>query len=212
VPELQFKVEAVEVMASAATPTLCLRLAIANRGAEHIHSVALAVQLQIEPARRRYSPAEKQALSDFFGEPERWASTVRPLFWTTVNAVVPSFAGCTSFDLPVPCSFDFNVAATKYFQALDDGEVAVALLFSGTVFYLDDDSVRVAPIAWSQEASCRIPLRVWQQMMTLHYSNSAWLTLRRDVFERLCRYKVRHGLPTWEQMMEHVLAAAGDRE
>jgi len=30
--------------------------------------------------------------------------------------------------------------------------------------------------------------------------------LRRDVFDRLYRYKVQHGIPTWEQTLEQVLS------
>ena len=33
------------------------------------------------------------------------------------------------------CTFDFNVAATKYFDGLEEGEVPSDFLFSGTVFY-----------------------------------------------------------------------------
>jgi len=44
-------------------------------------------------------------------------------------------------------------------------------------------------------------------MMDTYYPNSAWLCLRRDVFERLQEYKVRHGIPTWEQALESMLQA-----
>lgn len=210
-PELQFKIMNVVAMASAATPTLVLGLRIANmRSGEQIHSIALNVQLHIEPARRRYNDEERHGLTDLFGEPERWSSTVRPLYWTTLQAAVPSFEDETAFDLLVPCSYDFNVAATKYFHAIEDGEVPVALMFSGTVFYVAGGPLQAVPIPWSQEASCRVPVAIWKKMMALHYPNAAWLAIRRDVFDRIMRYKVRHGLPTWEQTLEHVLAAAGE--
>ena len=41
----------------------------------------------------------------------------------------------------------------------------------------------------------------------MHHPNSAWLCLRRDAFEQLYDYKVRHGLPTWEQAIARALAA-----
>jgi methylthioribose-1-phosphate isomerase len=44
-------------------------------------------------------------------------------------------------------------------------------------------------------------------MMEMHHPNSAWLCLRRDCFEQLYNYKVRHGLPTWEQAITKALAA-----
>jgi hypothetical protein len=44
--------------------------------------------------------------------------------------------------------------------------------------------------------------------MDAHYPNSQWLRLRRDVFDRLSRYKNSAGLPTWEQAVERLLAVA----
>ena len=44
-------------------------------------------------------------------------------------------------------------------------------------------------------------------MMDTYYPGSAWICLRRDVFERLYDYKVRHGIPTWEQTLESMLEA-----
>jgi hypothetical protein len=109
-------------------------------------------------------------------------------------------------DLPVPCTFDFNVAATKYFHGLADGDVPLSFLFSGTVFYADaDDDLQVAPIPWDKEARFRLPVKAWHEMMDIYYPNTAWLCLRRDVFESLYQYKVARGIPTWEQMLESIL-------
>ena len=103
-------------------------------------------------------------------------------------------------DLPVPCTFDFNVAATKYFNALEEGEVPLSLLFSGTVFQdVTDSGLQVAQIPWDREATFRLPVQVWKEMMDHYYPNSAWLCLRKDVFDRLQQYKSKQGLPTWEQ-------------
>jgi hypothetical protein len=49
-------------------------------------------------------------------------------------------------------------------------------------------------------------------MMEMHHPNSAWLCLRRDAFEQLYNYKVRHGLPTWEQAIARALAAETSAE
>ena len=37
--------------------------------------------------------------------------------------------------MPVTCTYDFDVVGTKYFAALEDGEIPLEFLFSGTVFY-----------------------------------------------------------------------------
>jgi hypothetical protein len=145
-------------------------------------------------------------MRDLFGEPERWSQTLRSLLWTHASVVVPGFDGSTNADLLVPCTFDFNVAATKYFEGLSSGEMPLRLLFSGTVFYAGTDrALQVAPISWNQEAAFRLPQKAWRDMMDSYYPNTAWLSLRRDVFQRLYQYKIQHGIPTWEQALESVL-------
>jgi hypothetical protein len=206
-PELSFQVEGVAAVPHAATPLLALRLRVAgNDSDELLHSVALQCQIQIQAARRRYSIEEQQRLTDLFGSPDRWSLTLRNMLWTHVNHVVPGFRGATVTDLPVPCTFDFNVAATKYFSALDEGEIPLLLQFSGTAFFeAEDGALQVSPIPWNREAAYRLPVAIWKQMMDLYYPNTAWLHLRRDVFDRLLAYKSRHGIPTWEQTIESML-------
>ena len=102
---------------------------------EAIHSIALHAQIQIETPRRRYSAAEQERLADLFGEPERWGQTLRPMLWTHADVTVPAFSDSVAVDLRVPCSFDFNLAATKYFYGLSDGEIPLIFLFSGSCFY-----------------------------------------------------------------------------
>ena len=100
-----------------------------------IHTIALRAQIQIEATRRRYSDVEKAKLLDLFGEPDRWSRTLRSMLWTHASVVIPSFTGSTIADLQIPCTFDFNVAATKYFHGVSEGDIPLNLLFSGTVFY-----------------------------------------------------------------------------
>ena len=68
--------------------------------------------------------------------------------------------------------------------------------------------MRVAQISWEKEASFRLPAATWRGLMDQHYPNSAWLCLRKDVFDRLARYQGSAGLPTWEQALERLLNAA----
>lgn len=206
-PELSFQVEAAEAVPFAASPQLIFKLRITNANPEEpIQSIALRCQIQLEVARRHYSVEEQERLHDLFGEPERWGQTLRTMLWTHASIGVPPFTGSTVIDLPVPCTFDFNVAATKYFAGLEDGEIPLCLLFSGTIFYeTDDGSLQVTPIPWDKEAKYRLPVQVWRKMMDIYYPNTAWLCLRRDVFDRLYEYKRRHGIPTWEQALENIL-------
>jgi hypothetical protein len=114
--------------------------------------------------------------------------------------------------LLVPCTYDFNVAATKYFAALEEGEVPLCLLFSGTVFYLtDEDALQVSPIPLDKQADFRLPVSAWKELMDLYYPNTLWLGVPKDLFQRLSRYKSRRGLPTWERTLEQLLAAEHER-
>ncbi len=206
-PDLNFVVEGAESDRFAVSPVLKFRLRIDNANAgQSIQAIALRCQIRIEPTRRNYHREEQQRLGDIFGQPERWAQTVHSLLWTHTNIVVPSFGGSTEVELPAPCTFDFNVASTKYFHALENGVVPLLLLFSGTVFYSAGDApLQVDQISWSKEAAFDLPVGVWKQMMDEYYPNTAWLCLNREVFDRLHQYKIDRGLPTWEQALESML-------
>ncbi len=208
-PDLSFSVEGADAVPYAIAPTLAFRLRITNaESAEPIHTVALRCQIQFDVARRRYTGDEQARLRDLFGEPDRWSRTLRGFLWTHASIIVPGFKDATVVDLPVPCTFDFNVAATKYFDGLSDGEIPLQFLFSGTVFYADEsEALQIAPIPWEQEAKFRLPVKAWRDMMGAYYPNSVWLNLRRDVFDRLNEYKTQHGIPTWEQALERMLNA-----
>jgi len=201
-PDLSFQIEGAKAVQFAAAPLLGFDLRVTNTG-ERVHTVALRCQIQIEVTRRRYSPEDQERLADLFGEPQRWGQTLHNMMWAQTSAVVPGFTGETRVELQAPCTFDFNVAAVKYFHGLQDGEIPLCFQFSGTVFYESaNGGLQVAPISWDKEARFRLPVRAWKEMMDLYYPNSAWLCLRRDVFERLYQYKVRMGTPTWEQVLE----------
>ncbi len=206
-PDLSFEVERAEVVSNAASPLLAFKLRLTNSNSEEtIHTVALRCQIQIEVTRRKYTVEDQTRLRDLFDEPSRWSQTLKNLLWTHASIVVPSFRGTTVVDLPVPCTFDFNIAATKYFDGLTDGEVPICLQFSGTVFYASaEGGLQVAPISWDKETRFKLPVKVWRDMMDFYYPNSAWLCLHKDAFDRLQQYKVRHGIPTWEAVLEDII-------
>jgi hypothetical protein len=209
VPDLSFQVEGSEAVKHAAAPLLALKLKITNLPCEQIvHSLSMRCQVQIEPARRRYGSTEQEELRDLFGEPERWGHTVRPFLWMNTNLSVASFSDTIIVDLQLPCTFDFNVAVTKYFYALENGEIPLCLMFSGTVFYSEADGpLQATQIPWDRETNYRLPVATWRKMMDMHYPNTAWLCLQRDAFERLYRFKVQHGIPTWEEALERLIPA-----
>lgn len=207
-PDLSFQVPGAEAVPFAAAPQISFQLRVENAvPGESIHTIALRAQIQIDATRRRYTPEEKGNLLDLFGEPDRWSRTLRSMLWTHASTVISSFKGSTSAELQVPCTFDFNVAATKYFHGVTDGDIPLTFLFSGTVFYAaQEGNLRVTPIPWDREAKFRLPVQVWRDMMELYYPNSAWLALRKDVFERLYQYKMSKGIPTWEEAVGGLLS------
>jgi hypothetical protein len=209
-PELDFQVEGAEAIPYSAAPQLALKLRVRSTpAAQPVHSAMLRCQVRIDPARRPYQSGEQEKLFELFGEPRRWGQTLRGMLWAHANLLLPGFTGEALADLPVPCTFDFNVAVARYFHALEGGAVPLCLLFSGTVFYeAEGGQLQVAQVPWEKEALYQLPVRVWKDMMDLYYPNSAWLCLRRDVLDRLGRYKTEKLLPTWEQALERLLDAA----
>jgi hypothetical protein len=205
-PEVKFLIAGAHAVEHAAVPTLAIEVRVNNEDAGRIENILLQAQIQIESPRRPYNAREKSQLTDLFGTPDRWAETLRTMHWTKVSTLVPGFQSQTVADLPIACTFDFNVAATKYFYALEEGEIPLLLLFSGTIFYRDSDgALQVQQIPWSKEAVYRLPVNVWRRMMELYYPNSAWLSLRQDVFDRLYQFKRQSGIATWDQTLERLL-------
>ena len=208
-PNLDFGIDGAEVPEFAAVPSLLFKLRIENLEEEPIRSVALNTQIRIAATQRHYDAAEQERLTELFGEPSRWKDTLRSLLWTHTVLQVPRFSGSTVVDMPVTCTYDLEVVAAKYFFALENGEVPLEFLFSGTVFYAAEGGrLQTARISWEKEAEFRLPVRLWKEMMERYFPNSAWIRLHRDAFDQLYDYKIRMGLPTWEATVEALLRAS----
>jgi len=192
----------------AAVPTLMFRLRITEATGERIHTLALRCQIQIEPRQRHYTVAEQDRLFELFGEPPRWGETLKTILWTHASVMVPGFEGSREVDLPVACTYDFELTAAKYFHALDEDEIPLLLLFSGTVFTRGQTGFSVEPVPWEKEAPFRLPVRVWRDLMDLYFPGSAWIRLRRESFDALHRFKGRRALATWDDAVEALLHEA----
>jgi hypothetical protein len=203
-PRIAFAVESADAVAYAAAPMLSFALAIESDRA--VRSLSLNVQLRIAAARRAYDPDEQERLVELFGTPDRWSETLRGFLWANATLVVPPFTGTGRATLTVPCTYDFEVAAAKYFHALTDGEVPLELLFSGTLFYAGENGLlRTAQIPWDCEAGFGLPVAVWKKALDNRFPHSAWLRVDRAVFDRLLAYKARRTLPTWESALAELL-------
>jgi hypothetical protein len=110
-------------------------------------------------------------------------------------------------DLPLPCTYDFDVVGSRYLHALDAGTVPLTLLFSGTVFIRGEIGFGVQQVPWDCEARYDMPVTVWRQMIESYFPNTGWIRLDHDVLTRLADYRARHGLTTWEETVQSLLAA-----
>ena len=207
-PELTFTVLDVAPEPYAAAPNLLARLRVEETTGEVVHALALRAQVRIEPQRRRYDDAEEQALLDLFGGRSRFAETLKPFSWLHASTVAQGFTGSTEISLVLPCSYDVEVAGTPYLRALQDGEVPLVFLFSGTVFTRGATGFAVAQVPWDREASYRLPVAVWRALMAKHFPGTEWLRVRRDTVDALGRYKHARGLTTWDDVVSALLAEA----
>ena len=180
-------------------PTLRFTLGVASD--VPVRSVMLDVQVQIAARRRGYDESAHDRLFELFGPVADWGTTLRTLLWTRTTLVVPGFAEQTQVNLDVPCSYDLEVAASRYLDALADGEVPLEFLFSGSVFYMDGAALQTTRLSWESEAAYGLPVRVWKETMERYFRGTAWVRLSKESFDRLSAYKSRNALATWDDAL-----------
>ncbi len=212
-PDLDFTVVGVRPVNHGITPLLEFELRVENQPPdEAIQAVALHVQIQLECPKRSYSSREKEQLLELFGTPERWGQTLRNRLWTHLDTSIPPFTGSTTVGLTVPCTFDLKVASAKYFHALQEGEVALLFLYSGSIFYQTDGGpLQVSRISWNKEGTFRMPMAAWRETIDHHYPNCGWLAVDREVFDRLDAFRRDLPAPTWENAITRLLAAKTEK-
>jgi hypothetical protein len=209
-PSPEFTVLGVEPEKFTAAPTLIFRMGVTDSEAREVYTVALSTQILIDPARRTYDPETRELLLDLFGEPERWTATTTTFQWARIDMLLPSFNGAATFDLRVPCTYDLEVAATKYFYSLPGGHVPLTLVFSGTIFYKGDDGrLQIVQIPWDLSTRYRLPVKAWREMIDHHYVSSSWIRLHADTLDRLRRRTVKRGLPSFDATVANLLDEAG---
>ncbi len=196
----------------AVVPSFSLTLRISETTGQQVDAIALRTQIRIEPFRRAYTDDEAARLLDLFGERQRWSDTLKPLQFTMISTMVPGFTGSTEVDLPVPFSYDLQIASTRYFSSLDEGDIPLLLLFSGTIFGQADGRLRVQQVPWSKETTYRLPVSLWREVVDVHFPDAAWITMSRQTLDDLIRFKTRHALPTWDATVAALLAQAGQEE
>lgn len=204
--EPAFSVLDAEPVPHTAAPTLRFHLHVADPLGRRIHAIALTTQIQVEPARRAYDPRTRERLVELFGDPSRWASTTQPFRWANVSGLVPPFTGATSFAIEVPCTYDLEVAASKYFHSLPDGEVPLHFLFSGMLLYGGEDGrLQIGQVPWSCTARWRMPVDVWRRLMDAHYPGGRWVRLSEETLAALEARKAAEGHHSFDATVAELL-------
>ncbi|HEY2098098.1 MAG: hypothetical protein QOI50_2099 [Pseudonocardiales bacterium] len=204
-PQLGFACTAAVAEPYAASPSLLATLRVTESTGVRMHTVALRCQLRIEPHKRRYSANEASRLSDLFGEPSRWGETLKPMQLATIGVMVQGFTDSIDVPLSVPLSADTEVATGKYFHGLDDGDIPLLMLFSGTAFYHTEAGIQVELVPWHLEVSYRLPVTVWREIMDQHFPNSTWLSVRTETHTALQRYRAERGTLNWDDTVADLL-------
>jgi hypothetical protein len=203
VPELSFSVVGARAVEHAAAPSLALVVRIES--AAEVRSVLLQTQVRIDAPRREYSAQEQQGLRELFGEASQWSRSLTGILWANASAVVKPFTGSTEVELPLPVTFDFSVAAAKYFEAVE-GRVPLLALFSGTVFFArDDGALQTSQLPWSNEARGVVDASLWRRTLDHYFPGRAALQVDRTVLERLRRFQVDRGLASVDHALERLL-------
>lgn len=202
-----FSVLDVAPVAHAAAPTLEFALHVSDPQGRPIHTIALQTQVRIDPARRRYDPETRERLVELFGAPERWAATTHSFLWAHVDVLVPGFTGATSFPLRLPCSFDLELAAVKYFYSLEDGDVPLSFHFTGMVLYSGEhDRLQVSQVPWSCSTQWLMPVAQWQRAIRAFYPEGGWVRLTTATLDALIARKTARGDHDFDQTVAGLLA------
>ncbi len=207
-PDVRFGVLDVTPERYAVSPMLEAQISVSSTGDEPIHAIALRCQIRIQPLRRGYTDDEAAGLLDIFGPRERWPATQQAFPWLHATSMVPGFTGATTATLPLQCTYDLEVAASRYFHALRAGTIPLQFLFSGTIFGTGPLGLQVQHVSWDCEDSYEMPVSVWRALIGQHYPDTGWLRLRHDNLAALSEFKSRHGLLDLDDAISTLMAGA----
>jgi hypothetical protein len=211
-PDPDFEVVSASPVQRAAAPTLAFAVRVSDGSGRRVFTIALTAAIAIEPSKRPYDAETRERLLELFGEPERWPSTTTNLRWAQANALVPGFEGETEFELLVPATYDLEVAASKYFDGLDEGIAPLRFHLNGTVFYdAPDGRMQIVQLPWDRSPRFEMPVETWKRAVAATYPFRRWIPAHAETIARLQRLKARRGAPTFDALLDE-LAAAAERE
>lgn len=208
-PDPEFEVVGARNVRSAAVPTLAFEASASNSSSLRVLFMALTAMITVEPGKRSYDDETRARLVELFGEPERWASTTGSFRWAQVGAVVPVTGPESRFELEVPCTYDHEIAAAKYFGGVTEGVFPLRFHFNGTVYYEDESGrLQIVPLPWDRSTRFELPAQVWREMIASHYPRGGWIRLNEDTLQELGRHKAATGTPTLDRCVSDLLDGA----
>jgi hypothetical protein len=209
VPAPEFAVTGARHVPFAATPTMRFDAAVTEPEGIEVQSIALTAQVMIDPARRGYDPETRERLAELFGPPASWTPSTSGLAWARVATSVPGFRGATTFAIEVPCTYDLEVAAAKYFYAIHDGRVPLSFHFNGNVFYRDEGGrLMVVPVSWTSTAQYSMPVETWRAMIAEHYPGGGWIRVDEPTLAALNDRRAARGLGSFDACLRELLEQA----
>jgi hypothetical protein len=205
-PEVTFEVLGAAHEPFAAQPTLRFEMGVSEPSGRDIYAISLTAQINFDPARREYDADTRDDLYELFGAPERWPSTTRSFLWTHASTLVHSFNDAITFGLEVPCTADLEVVASRYVQALPDGEVPLTFHFTGRMLYAGPErKVQVVHLPWTTSAEYRLPVSTFKAMIKHHHGESGFALLHNDTLQALKKYKRERGLHSFDACVVDLL-------
>jgi hypothetical protein len=207
VVELGFRIVGASPLEHAATPIVCVHVIAESRAA--VRAVVLRCLVVIDPGARAYDANEAAALERVLGPADRRATA--PLVWAQLPQNLPGFEGELGFDLHLPCSLDLRAGGAAYLDAIEDGNVPLTVLFSGTAFVADDaGALSALPIPQTAEARFALPIAVCRDALSRHHGDATLVPVRREILARLRRFAAhRHErTPALDDAIENLLDLA----
>ncbi len=97
-------------------------------------------------------------------------------------------------EVEVPCNYDLELAATKYFHSVEDGEIPLAFHINGSVYYQAmTGGCRSSRSPGTRSADYRWPSRSGSEMIDAYYPHRGWVPARAETLEGCDASKARAG-------------------
>ena len=126
--------------------------------------------------------------------------------------LLPAFTGATGFRIPLPASYDLELAAAKYLYSLPDGHVPLTFNFTGTIFYRGEGGrMQIVQVPWNCSARYELPVATWSEMMRPATTRAGnWIRVSRETMEALAGARPSWGTHSFDATVARALEASAE--